>query len=107
MPMILLGTRFRDSGPAGLARLINMGGKVGYLEGRVIDPYPFAPYNFAMSRAPILGAPQRVSPHVVPKAKSSSNSAEDDQTAIEPPWEEEASTTVEQGEVAEKIRAIG
>jgi hypothetical protein len=49
-----------------------------------------------------------VSAHVVPKAKSFSESAaEDEKTAIESQWEEEASTTVEQGEVAEKIRALG
>ncbi|MDB4958518.1 MAG: domain containing protein [Myxococcales bacterium] len=62
---------------------------------------------YVMGRAPNPGAPQRVSAHVVPKAKSFSESEEDDKTAIESGWEEEASTTVEQGEVAEKIRALG
>jgi len=69
-----------------------------------------------MGRAPNPGAPQRVSAHVVPKAPSFSNSGansagedEDDKTTIESSggWEEEPSTTVEQGEVAEKIRALG
>jgi pSer/pThr/pTyr-binding forkhead associated (FHA) protein len=44
---------------------------------------------------------------VVPKALSSQSDEEDDKTTIESGWEEEASTTVEQGEVAEKIRALG
>jgi hypothetical protein len=63
-----------------------------------------------MGRAPNPGAPQRVSAHVVPKAPSFSASAEDEdeKTTIESGgWEEEASTTVEQGEVAEKVRALG
>ncbi|HEX7838207.1 MAG TPA: FHA domain-containing protein, partial [Kofleriaceae bacterium] len=60
-----------------------------------------------MGRAPNPGAPQRVSAHVVPKATAFS--AEDDEkTTIESGgWEEEASTTVEQGEVADKLRALG
>jgi len=59
-----------------------------------------------MGRAPNSGAPQRVSPHVVPKASPFSDE-EDEKTTIESGWEEEASTTVEQGEVAEKIRTLG
>ena len=44
--------------------------------------------------------------HVVPKAKLSPD--DDDKTTLESQWEdEEASTTVEQGEVAEKIRTLG
>ena len=60
-----------------------------------------------MGRAPNPGAPQRVSAHVVPKAPSFPSDDEDEKTTIESGWEEEASTTVEQGEVAEKIRALG
>ncbi|MEO8705043.1 MAG: FHA domain-containing protein, partial [Kofleriaceae bacterium] len=60
-----------------------------------------------MVRAPNPGAPQRVSAHVVPKASSSFAEEEDEKTTIESGWEEEASTTVEQGEVAEKIRSLG
>jgi len=60
-----------------------------------------------MGRAPNLGAPQRVSAHVVPKAASFSTEDEDEKTTIEAGWEEEASTTVEQGDVAEKVRALG
>jgi hypothetical protein len=60
-----------------------------------------------MGRAPNPGAPQRVSAHVVPKAPSFSDD-EDEKTTIESGgWEEEASTTVEQGEIADKIRALG
>jgi len=59
-----------------------------------------------MGRAPNSGAPQRVSAHVVPKASPFSDE-EDEKTTIESGWEEEASTTVEQGEVAEKIRTLG
>jgi len=59
-----------------------------------------------MGRAPNSGAPQRVSAHVVPKALSAF-ADEDEKTTIENGWEEEASTTVEQGEVAEKIRTLG
>ncbi len=61
---------------------------------------------YEMGRAPNLGAPQRVSAHVVPKALSPF-ADEDEKTTIESGWEEEASTTVEQGEVAEKIRTLG
>jgi pSer/pThr/pTyr-binding forkhead associated (FHA) protein len=43
---------------------------------------------------------------VVPKALSPF-ADEDEKTTIESGWEEEASTTVEQGEVAEKIRTLG
>jgi len=43
---------------------------------------------------------------VVPKALSAF-ADEDEKTTIENGWEEEASTTVEQGEVAEKIRTLG
>lgn len=61
-----------------------------------------------MGRAPTPGAPQRVSAHVVPKAPAFSAEDEDEKTTIESGgWEEEASTTVEQGEVAEKVRALG
>lgn len=61
-----------------------------------------------MGRAPIPGAPQRVSAHVVPKATAFSAEDEDEKTTIESGgWEEEASTTVEQGEVADKVRALG
>jgi hypothetical protein len=42
---------------------------------------------------------------VVPKAHAFSD--EDEKTTIESAWEDEASTTVEQSEVAEKIRAFG
>ena len=59
-----------------------------------------------MGRAPNSGAPQRVSAHVVPNASPFSAEDEDDKTTIESGWEEEASTTVEQGEVAEEIRAL-
>src|SRR3954468_20440765 len=62
-----------------------------------------------MGRAPNPGGPQRVSAHVVPKAKPFPEEGDDEEekTTIESGWEEEASTTVEQGEVAEKIRALG
>jgi Inner membrane component of T3SS, cytoplasmic domain len=62
-----------------------------------------------MGRAPNPGAPQRVSAHVVPKVPSAVTSYdEDEKTTIESGgWEEEASTTVEQGEVADKVRALG
>lgn len=68
-----------------------------------------------MGRAPNPGGPQqRVSAHVIAKAQSFPNSVgpvadpDDEKTTIESAgWEEEASTTVEQGEVAEKIRALG
>src|SRR5919107_712517 len=59
-----------------------------------------------MGRAPNSGAPQRVSAHVVPKAPATfSQEDEEEKTTIESGWEEEASTTVEQGDVAEKLRA--
>jgi hypothetical protein len=49
-----------------------------------------------------------VSPHVVPKVQASSLFGDDEEkTTIESGWEEEPSTTVEQGEVADKIRALG
>src|SRR3954464_14488677 len=64
-----------------------------------------------MGRAGNPGGPQRVSAHVVPKAKpypdGNQDGEEEEKTTIESGWEDEASTTVEQGEVAEKIRAIG
>ena len=61
-----------------------------------------------MGRAPNPGAPQRVSAHVVPKAKPfAREDDEEEKTTIESGWEDEASTTVEQGEVADKIRALG
>src|SRR5262249_46530927 len=61
----------------------------------------------SMGRAPNPGAPQRVSAHVVPKALSPFSDTDDEKTTIESGWEEEASTTVEQGEVQEKMRALG
>lgn len=60
-----------------------------------------------MGRAPNPGGPQRVTAHVVPRAKPFSDHDEEEKTTIESQWEEEASTTVEQGDVAEKIRALG
>src|SRR3569623_2624882 len=61
-----------------------------------------------MGRAPNHGGPQRVSAHVVPKAQPFPDWSEDEEmTTFESGCEEEASTTVEQGEVAEKIRALG
>src|SRR5580698_11337304 len=80
-----------------------------------------------MGRAPNSGAPQRVSMHVVPKAKvaaalaaSAAASepappilatpvpADEEKTTLEAQWEEEeASTTVDQGGVAERIRDLG
>ncbi|NVB77541.1 MAG: FHA domain-containing protein [Kofleriaceae bacterium] len=49
--------------------------------------------------------------HVVPRAKpilsAGDEGDEEEKTTIESPWEDEASTTVEQGEVADKIRALG
>ncbi|MDX2093621.1 MAG: FHA domain-containing protein [Kofleriaceae bacterium] len=69
-----------------------------------------------MARAPNSGAP-RVSAHVVSKGPSSfsrrdpfedDGESENEKTALESGWEDEASTTVaEQGDVAEKIRSIG
>lgn len=63
---------------------------------------------YSMGRAPTSGAPQqRVSAHVVPKSASPFLD-DDEKTTIESGWEEEASTTtVEQGEIAEKIRQLG
>ncbi|MBA3455221.1 MAG: FHA domain-containing protein [Deltaproteobacteria bacterium] len=67
-----------------------------------------------MGRAPNIGAPQRVSAHVVPKATATSpfsaqtgTGEEEDKTTIESGWEDDPSTTVEQGEVADRIRALG
>src|SRR5262245_43462965 len=57
-----------------------------------------------MGRAPFPGGPQRVSAHVVPKAKPFRE--EGDRTAVERHWEEEPSTTIDQVEVAEKVRAF-
>ncbi|HSN27071.1 MAG TPA: FHA domain-containing protein [Kofleriaceae bacterium] len=48
-----------------------------------------------------------MSAHVVPKAKPFPEEDEEEKTTIESGWEDEASTTVEQGEVADKIRALG
>src|ERR1041385_4131124 len=63
-----------------------------------------------MGRAGNPGGPQRVSAHVVPKAKpypgGGEGTEEEEKTTIESQWEDEASTTVEQGEVAEKVRAV-
>lgn len=63
-----------------------------------------------MGRAGNPGGPQRVSAHVVPKAKPYPDGGdvgdEDEKTTIESQWEDEASTTVEQGEVADKVRAL-
>src|SRR5262249_34845300 len=108
MPTILLGIRSVCSVEGPRTRGIRMGGKVGQLEGPVIDPPRCSPYNLGeMARATNLGAPQRVSAHVVPKAPSFSSDDEEEKTTIESGgWEEEASTTVEQGEVAEKVRAL-
>src|SRR5438132_8956985 len=60
-----------------------------------------------MGRAPQPGGPQRVSAHVVPKAKPFSEGDPEDRTTLESQWEEEASTTIEQGEVHDRIRALG
>lgn len=43
----------------------------------------------------------------MPKAKPFPDSEEEEKTTIESQWEDEASTTVEQGDVAEKIRSLG
>src|SRR4026209_1228438 len=59
-----------------------------------------------MGRAPNSGGPQRVSAHVVPKAKPFPDSEEEEKTTIESQWEDEPSTTVEQGEVADKVRSL-
>lgn len=72
-----------------------------------------------MGRVPNPSAPPRVSAHVVQKTPAGSaplapaNSAappedEDEKTTIESGgWEDEGSTTVEQGELADKLRALG
>ena len=63
-----------------------------------------------MGRAPNPGGPQRVTAHVVPRAKpypDSPEHEEEEKTTIESQWEDEASTTVEEGDVAEKIRQLG
>src|SRR5436190_23162791 len=57
-----------------------------------------------MGRAPNSGAPQRVSAHVV--AKPVATVDEEEKTTVESGWEEEASTTVEQGDVAAKLLAL-
>jgi len=59
-----------------------------------------------MGRAPNPGGPQRVSAHVVPKAKPFSDGDEEEKTTADSQWEDEASTTVEQGDVADKIRSL-
>jgi pSer/pThr/pTyr-binding forkhead associated (FHA) protein len=66
-----------------------------------------------MGRAGNPGGPQRVSAHVVPKAKpypggvdGGDTGEEEEKTTIESQWEDEASTTVEQGDVAEKVRSL-
>ncbi|HSD91188.1 MAG TPA: FHA domain-containing protein, partial [Kofleriaceae bacterium] len=43
----------------------------------------------------------------MPKAKPFSDGDEDERTTIESQWEDEASTTVEQGDVADKIKSLG
>lgn len=60
-----------------------------------------------MGRAPNPGGPQRVTAHVVPRAKPFPDSDEEEKTTIESQWEDEASTTVEEGDVAERIRSLG
>src|SRR5688572_1286601 len=59
-----------------------------------------------MGRAPNPGGPQRVTAHVVPRAKPFPDTEEEEKTTIESQWEDEASTTVEQGDVADKIRSL-
>jgi pSer/pThr/pTyr-binding forkhead associated (FHA) protein len=63
-----------------------------------------------MGRAGNPGGPQRVSAHVVPKAKpypgDGDTGDEEEKTTIESQWEDEASTTVEQGDVADKVRSL-
>ncbi len=70
-----------------------------------------------MGRAPTPGAPQRVSAHVVPKHKAPPGppsspfstdvpDLEDQATTLEPGWHDDPSTTVEQAEAAERIRAL-
>lgn len=58
-----------------------------------------------MGRAPNSGGPQRVSAHVVPKAKPFSDDDEKTTIESESQWGEEASTTVEQQEVARALAA--
>lgn len=63
-----------------------------------------------MGRAPIPGGPQRVSAHVVSKAKpypDRGDADEQEPTNLGSQWEDEASTTVEQGDVADKVRTLG
>jgi hypothetical protein len=61
---------------------------------------------YGMGRAPIPGGPQRVSAHVVPKAKPHPGKGDDDErTTVEAPWEDEASTTVDQGQLGIKAQA--
>ena len=48
-----------------------------------------------------------MSAHVVPKAKPFPDDEPEEKTTLESQWEEEASTTVEQGDVADKVRALG
>src|SRR5580698_10487293 len=70
-----------------------------------------------MARAVQPGGSQRVSAHVIAKGQvaaalaasqaKSGETDEEEKTTIEHGWEDEASTTVEQGEVAAKLRAIG
>lgn len=61
-----------------------------------------------MGRAPNPGGPQRVTAHVVPRAKpypdGDREGDEEEKTTIESGWEDEASTTVEQGQLDSKIR---
>lgn len=59
-----------------------------------------------MGRAPNHGGPQRVTAHVVPRAKPFPVGDDDEKTTLESPWEDEASTTVDEGEVADKIRSL-
>lgn len=62
-----------------------------------------------MGRAPNPGGPQRVTAHVVPRAKpypdGDRDGEEEEKTTIESGWEDEASTTVEQGDAADKLLA--
>ncbi len=62
-----------------------------------------------MGRAPNPGGPQRVTAHVVPRAKPYPDDGggagdEEEKTTIESGWEDEASTTVEQGQLDSKVR---
>ena len=59
-----------------------------------------------MGRAPNPGGPQRVSAHVVAKPKAFSESDEEERTTLESSWEEEPSTTVEEGDAADRIREL-